>query len=98
MAVKWITAYVARCDTNALGYIYIYIYIYIYRTKTCFTFAPITRCSCAAACPGDDVTDVFIVINSVGHVDGNGTAIWRRLELVWHTAQVQADDQVGLAP
>ncbi|XP_043191658.1 PI-PLC X domain-containing protein 1-like [Amphibalanus amphitrite] len=47
-------------------------------------------------CPGDDVTDVFIVINSVGLVDDSGAAIWRRLELVWHTAQVQPDDQVLL--
>ena len=49
-----------------------------------------------SGCPRDDVTDVFIAINSVGHVDNNNTAVWRRLELMWHTQQVQADDQVGV--
>ncbi|XP_037071961.1 uncharacterized protein LOC119093157 [Pollicipes pollicipes] len=47
-------------------------------------------------CPGDDVIDVFVVINARGLVGDDDLAVWRRLEMIWHASEVLPDDKVIL--
>lgn len=47
-----------------------------------------------AACPGDDVIDIHLLINAVGLVNEKGSAVWRRLEVVWSTATARDSDLV----